>query len=271
MLKHYIFNNTPICYQTNGNISNTCLLFLHGFGETAHVWDEAAAVFGQNYYVIVPDIAGTGLSPMPVGEAWSLEYNAAALAAILQYENISSAIVIGHSMGGYIALAFAARYSALLKGLVLYHSCAQADSDVKKQSRNATIESIKGYGTRPFIKNFAGSFFTESFMSANAPAVDNFIRQAESLSSEFLRAATLAMRDRPDNRHLLAQIDCPIGFVAGKQDKFIPYTQTLAECILPKRTYIKIIAEAGHASMFEAPAAGLSALNRFFSYAMQLN
>src|ERR1044072_7106334 len=127
------------------------VILVHGFAEDGSIWDGLADELGKEYAVIIPDLAGSGRSTGSM-EQVSMDSMAEQINMILEKEKIASCIMIGHSMGGYITLAFAEKFPEKLKGLGLFHSTAFADSDEKKAARNKNVEFIKKNGSAKFIE-----------------------------------------------------------------------------------------------------------------------
>jgi pimeloyl-ACP methyl ester carboxylesterase len=131
MLKQIHFKETTLHYQVTGN--GPVVMLVHGFGETAVIWDRITSELTE-YRWIIPDLPGSGRSGLI--EDMSMEGMAESLLAILDNEKLSDCIMIGHSMGGYITLAFSEKYESRLRGFGLFHSTAYADSEEKKKKRN---------------------------------------------------------------------------------------------------------------------------------------
>src|SRR5690606_13602727 len=125
------------------------VMLVHGFGEDSDVWRHQAAVLQENYTLIVPDLPGSGLSAFNPALKTMDDY-AACLKAILDKEGIEKSALIGHSMGGYVTLAFAERYNSLLNGIGLVHSTAYPDSQEKIAVRRKSIAFMEKNGVEPF-------------------------------------------------------------------------------------------------------------------------
>ena len=119
-------------------------MLVHGFGEDSRVWENQEAVLQQHFKLIIPDLPGSGKSALT--EDVSMEGMARVLKEILDDLAIGSCIMIGHSMGGYITLAFAEKYPASLIAFGLFHSSAYADNEEKKTARRRGIEFIREQG-----------------------------------------------------------------------------------------------------------------------------
>ena len=142
-------------------------------------------------------------------ETISVEAMAEALNAVLENEKIENCVLIGHSMGGYVAMAFAEKYAAKLKGLCLFHSHPFADSEEKKQNRRKTIEFMERWGSAAFVKELVPKLFAKSFVQENAEFVSKFSARAEAFPQKGIIAATRAMIDRPDRSEVLQDLKFP--------------------------------------------------------------
>src|SRR5215471_2592237 len=139
-------NKASIFYRIEGD--GLPLVLLHGFGEDSNVWNEQIDFLKAYCKLIIPDIPGSGRSAFKENEsdAKTIDYYAECIHALLQNERINNCLMLGHSMGGYIVLAFAEKYP-ILKGYGFIHSTAFADSEEKKQNRKRGIEMMEEYGS----------------------------------------------------------------------------------------------------------------------------
>ena len=121
------------------------ICLIHGHGVDASIWDSIYADLALDHAVLTPDFAR--LSTLTTIESYADE-----LYDVLQAANVEKAVLVGHSMGGYMALALAEKYPKLVQGLVLYHSTATADDDAKREARQQVINALQAEGTAPFIQ-----------------------------------------------------------------------------------------------------------------------
>ncbi len=229
------------------------VVLLHGFPEDGKVWEQQMDLLREDYRLIVPDLPGSGGSPSPAG-LLTIDSLADFVYAILLAERLKACIVVGHSMGGYIALAFAENYPELLKGFGLFNSSALPDTEEKKQSRLKSVEIMKKYGAAAFVKQAVPGLFGKKFREANGPVVEALIMRSASLNVNALIAYYQAMIQRPDRRSILQQTKVPVLFVIGKADTTIPLAAILQQVSLPAASAIHILEEVGHMAMLEAPA-----------------
>lgn len=251
MEKKFYYQNTEIYYKVFG--SGESVVLLHGFAEDSNIWKEQVN-FLQNYcMLIMPDLPGSGKSALLQKENVTMEDYAASLNALLSYENIDTCILLGHSMGGYITLAFAELFPEKLKGLGLINSTAFADNEEKITSRKKGIQMMEEHGVFSFIKNTTPNSFSENYKKQHLEKVSDLIEQVKNFSKEALIQYYSAMINRPDRTEVLKKSEVPVMFIIGAEDKIAPEDDLLEQVSLPKISYVHIIKEAGHMSMLEKP------------------
>lgn len=223
------------------------IVWIHGFGEDSSVWEDFLPAIHSYYTSHVFDHAGfTGYV--------SIEEYANALRVFLAGKGIEKPVLIGHSMGGYIALEYAARYSDQVHGLGLFHSSAAADSEQKKKERDKTGAFIAQNGTAAFIKNFYPNMFSEGFRQENADFLAQNIRRYSELSPQALVSATESMKNRRDHLETLPTFIFPVFQILGKQDTFVLLEKALEQTALLQQPSALILDTIAHAGMFEAPS-----------------
>jgi pimeloyl-ACP methyl ester carboxylesterase len=236
-----------IFYRVMG--SGKPVMLIHGFGEDGTIWDSLFP-FLQNYQCIVPDLPGSGKSQMRKG-SWSIESFAETIRSILTHEEIKSIILIGHSMGGYISLAFAEKYPDLLQGFGLFHSSAFADNEEKKATRQRAIEFIQEHGATKFLEQATPKLFSEDFKTRNFPKIQEIIDRFTNFEDSALVHYYEAMMQRPDRTQVLKDFDGPVLFLLGEHDTTIPLSDGLKQCHMPRLAYIHILRHSGHMGMVE--------------------
>ena len=265
---------SKICNWPNGTIHYNIygegipVVLLHGFGEDSSIWDQQIAALQDHCRLIIPDLPGTGNSLWPIvnGE-WSMVNQeqptnspltpsiddlANSIYHLLLQENISSCYLLGHSMGGYITLAFAEKYASLLKGFGLIHSTAFADNEEKKKNRLRGIELMQQYGGYSFLKTTIPNLFGAKFKAAYPDQVELLIAQSSSFSTSSLQAYSYAMMNRPDRTSVLRGNPLPVLFVMGTEDVAAPLNDVLQQTHLPLISYIHILDGIGHMGMWES-------------------
>lgn len=255
---------------SNGNITwldegqGTTVVLIHGFAENSGIWNIQTSQLKNQYRVIVPDLPGTAVSPLTT--PLSINSMAEYVYAILLAENIKDAVIIGHSMGGYVALALAEKYPAMLKGLGLFHSTAKADSEEKKEGRRKSIKLMEQYGPETFLRQTLPNMFSPATKSALSAEVDAYIKMGMECELPALKAYYQAMAARPDRTDVLKTCPVPVLFVIGKDDNAVPLDNILPQITLPRVSNIHIFDNVGHMGMWEIGTISNVILEQFIAF-----
>lgn len=271
MLKNFQYFNTSISYQVEGE--GEPVLLVHGFGEDSNVWNNQVSHLSKKYQVIVPDIPGSGKSTMLEGlsQAVTLGDYAVCLQALLLHEKITECFIFGHSMGGYIMLAFVELYPNFVKGFGLVHSTAYADNEEKKENRQRGIEMMQEYGAGAFLKTTIPNLFGEAFKKSHPEVVQQLIADAEQFSTPACQQYYTAMMNRPDRQLALKNSKVPVLFIAGTEDVAAPINDVLQQSKLPAISYIHVLDGVGHMGMLEAPEKVNQFLDHFITQSVEVN
>jgi pimeloyl-ACP methyl ester carboxylesterase len=261
MYRQITTNGKRLQYQCVG--TGDAVVLVHGFGEDSSVWHFQKEYLQQQYQVLLPDLPGSGRSE-PVDDM-SMEGLAGAVHAIIKAEGLQNCVLIGHSMGGYIALAFAEKYPGLLKGFGLFHSTAYADTEEKKETRRKGIAFIKEHGAYPFLKTAIPNLYSPATKERHPALIEEQLQAMKDFSGDALCAYYEAMMQRPDRTGMLRHSSVPVLFVLGKWDTTVPLADGLAQCRLPKIAYIDVLQESGHMGMAEERERSNDVLNRYLS------
>lgn len=271
MQKSFRYQSANIAYRILGK--GKPVVLVHGFGEDSHIWDEQISFLQQRCLLIVPDLPGSGKSELleekskvksekskedtgaaDTDDAISIEDYADCISALLVHENITNCTMLGHSMGGYITLAFAEKYAGLLNGFGLVHSTAFADSEEKKKNREKSIELIEAYGPFPFLRNTIPNLFGTKFKAAYPERVEALVLSSQNFSKEAIVQYTMAMMNRPDRTAVLKDNPLPVLFVMGTEDIAAPMADILQQTQLPNKSFVHVLQDTGHIGMWEATA-----------------
>jgi len=245
-------NGEKIFYRKIGN--GIPIVLVHGFAEDGNIWDRQVDTLKDYSQLIIPDLPGSGksVSVHSIPYESTIDDYADCIKAILDAESIKSCIMIGHSMGGYITLAFAEKYAKALKGLGLFHSTAYPDSGEKKASRRKSIEFIRKHGAGEFIKQSAPNLFSDYTKKNHAGMIEELICRYDNFDPLVLVSYYEAMIKRPDRTSVLRSYKKPILFFIGENDNAVPLQQSLQQSYIPGISYIHILENAGHMGMWEA-------------------
>jgi pimeloyl-ACP methyl ester carboxylesterase len=238
-------------YRKSGN--GKPVIFLHGFGESGDVWDLQVEELSKNFKCIVPDLPGTGISESAFAAVpeKSLEALALKVKEISDQEQLKSFTLLGHSMGGYITLAFAEKFPELLNGFGLIHSSAYPDSEEKIINRKRSIKFIREQGAPKFLEQMIPTLYGEKFKAEHQDVIDRHLAEALSFEAEVLITYYEMMISRPDRTGVLSNAQIPVLFIMGTEDKAVNLSDSLAQCYLPAQSHIEILEASGHMGMKE--------------------
>lgn len=234
-------------YRKTG--SGPTIVLLHGFPVSGLLWSRVWDKIGEYNTVIAPDLPGSGGS---TGIAnLSMEQIADGVKAILDAENISKAIIAGHSMGGYVSMAFADRYPEMVSGVAMVHSIASDDTKEKKETRRKSIALIEKGGKEPFVKQMIPNLFSANTSQLYPEWVTEQVEEGLKIPAESLAAFYNAMINRRNHIETLSRATFPILWVAGKDDAITPLDKVIQHSILANVNFVMVYDNCGHMSMIE--------------------
>lgn len=260
MLKKSSFQNAQMQWLDLGE--GPCLLLLHGFTESYHCWEPIAAVLSDSFRVIVPDLPGSGGSDLIAKEA-GMDQMASSLWQLLNSLDIDKCTVVGHSMGGYVALEMLEQAALRLNGIGLFHSHPFGDDAAKQANRDRTIKLIEERGSKAFLHGFIPTLFAPQHRTALKSTISRLEKQAAQQRTEAYIAQTIGMRNRANRQLLLQRSNLPKLVVAGAADPILPLTSALNFAAQLDRCQLEILQDAGHMGMYEQADASLSILQSF--------
>jgi len=220
-LKTLLHKNTKIAYSETGK--GTTLVLLHGFLENSTMWDFYIETLAKKHRVITIDMLGHGETEC-LGYIHSMEDMADSVHAVLSELRIRKAIFIGHSMGGYVALAFAELYADNVKGIVLLNSTSRPDSDERKTNRDRAIVAVKkDYAT--FIRMSIANLFSEDNRDRLAEEIESVKLEALKTPLQGIVAALEGMKIRKDREVLLHFAPYPVMLILGEKDPVLNFDE----------------------------------------------
>lgn len=259
--KHIIYESSKLHYTISGE--GFPVILIHGFAEDSSVWDNQVNHLNNKYRLIVPDLPGSGRSTILNKERIIMEDYADCINAILKEESIDQCIMIGHSMGGYITLAFAGKYPGKLKAWGLFHSSAYPDNAEKIEVRKKAVEFIKNNGPEAFLKTSIPGLFYDAGKSSDD--IEVLLQKGNNFTGKALIQYYEAMMNRPDTTEVLKKSSIPVLLIIGKHDKAVPFSYSLEQAKLPGFSSIHILRNSAHMGMLEEPEKS----NRFLADFLQ--
>jgi pimeloyl-ACP methyl ester carboxylesterase len=222
-LNQIIYKNTKISFTDDGK--GTAVVLLHGFLENKTMWDKYVSALSKNHRVITIDLLGHGETEC-LGYVHTMEDQADMIFAVLISLRIRKIVLVGHSMGGYVALAFAELYPDNVKGLFLLNSTSRADSDERKINRDRAIKAVKQNHTN-FVRISITNLFSEDNREVLAKEIEKVKLQALKTPLQGIVASLEGMKIRKDREVLLHFAPYPIQLVLGKKDGVLIYDDTI--------------------------------------------
>jgi pimeloyl-ACP methyl ester carboxylesterase len=236
-------NGIQLAYTRHGN--GTPLVLVHGFPLDHHLWDEVVPLLEGTFDLILPDLRGFGESSV-VDSFYTMEDYASDLAGLLDHLGIQKAAIAGHSMGGYVALAFVRLFPERVRGLGLVASQVLADSEERKQGRYQSAAEVAEHGIGSVVEAMTPKFTPN--VKLQAFARESMERQQPAAYIGALKA----MAERVDSSPLLSAFDFPVVVIHGVADALIPIDRAReVKAALPQAHFVEIRG-AGHMPMMEA-------------------
>lgn len=220
-MNHFVYKNSTISFIDKGK--GSAIVLLHGFLENKFMWNNFIPELSKKHRVIAIDLLGHGETSC-IGYVHSMEDQADMVYAVLHYLKIRKALLIGHSMGGYIALAFAELYPDCMKGLVLLNSTARADSLERKANRDRAILAVKQNYVAAVSMSIA-NLFSEKNRKILLDEIEQTKIEALKTPLQGIIAAQEGMKIRKDREVLLHTAQYPIAIILGKEDPVLNYEE----------------------------------------------
>lgn len=233
------------------------IIFLHGFPFDHSIWEPVASQLCDEARLILPDLRGFGQSPVPEG-TYSMRVQAEDIAALMNRLNIEKAVLVGHSMGGYIALAFAKAYPHRLLGLGLVATHAAADNPERRQARYKTAEAVDHKGARVVASDMVNTLTRRKEL---VKAVEEMILRAH---PHGIGGALRGMAERPDMTGSLSRIQVPAVVIAGDADQLLPMERPEEMAQMLPKGWLVTVPGGGHMLMMEEPQLVADSLRQVF-------
>lgn len=241
------------------------LCFLHGFCESLIIWENLIPHLSENYTCIAIDIPGFGKSSNI--SFTSIPHVAQQIHALLVHENAQNVILLGHSLGGYIAAEYTHQFISNVRAMGLIHSTGFADQPSKKENRQKTINFIQKHGSKEFYSIFIPSLVASKNQNTIPTHLSEVIQKTKNQS---IIDGLHAMMNRESKVLPLKEFKKPILLLHGALDTHYPLDEILSQGAAYNTTQISIIPNAGHLSMYEDSALCLAEINRFLNLVTSL-
>ncbi len=251
------YKNAEVYYTSKGKGSN--IVFLHGFLENVSMWNQITPSMIENHRIICIDLLGHGKTSN-LGYIHTMEEQAKMVKFVLDHLNLRKHIFIGHSMGGYVSLAFAELFPNNIKGFCLMNSSALPDSKEKLENRVRGISAVKNKASI-FVKMAIPNLFSKENVERFPEEIQEITKEALKISKQGIIASLEGMKIRKDRTSILRTGRIPILMIISKKDPALDY-QSLIDQV--KNTNVKVIEfPDGHMSHIENKTALIHSLKNF--------
>jgi len=254
---HFYF--CVMLYHHISGSSMHSIVLIHGFCENHTCFNSIGSSLSKQYKVICPDLPGFGASECI--ENSSMEMFVDCLKELLDHLNINNCVMLGHSMGGYVTLAFAKKYPQHLYAIGLLHSTALADNMERLEKRKQVIKFIEQNGKEVYIDNFIPTLFMDR--DYHKEACDMLLEEAKNGSQIGIIEAVKVMMLRKNQEAYLMKTDLPVFFAVGKYDTLITETDMLKQASSCKQSEICYLEQSSHCGMLEEPIKLSNAIIKF--------
>ena len=249
MIKQQIrINNKAVGFYSAGE--GATVVFLHGFMESSEIWEDYLNALSDSFRVIAIDLPGHGSSES-YSDAHTMFGMASRIRKLLLQLKTEKFFLIGHSMGGYVALEFAEKSPEMLSGLCMFHSNANADSPEAKENRDRAINVVKK-NRADFITLFIPDLFAPGNRKKHAGIIKTLQQRANNMESEAITAAMEGMKIRRSHYETLKNISVPVLYIVGQLDTRIDMEKIMEQVLLPADCTALFLRDCGHMGYVEA-------------------
>lgn len=262
MEKFIKFQSAKVRFMDDGE--GFPIILLHGYLESIEIWDSFTSLLIKHFRLIRIDLLGHGKSDM-VGNVSTMELMAESILEIMDYLKINKAFMLGHSLGGYVALAFLELFPDRLNGLCLFHSHPLADvpETIKKRKReiNLVLEGRKDLIYNVNIPNAFASDNLDKFKKE----IDFAKEIARNTPDNGIIAALNGMIERSDRSKILAETNLPFLWVLGRKDNYIPYDIIVQKVEMPANGKLITLGNSGHQGFMEEEYTSFEIIKSFLT------
>jgi pimeloyl-ACP methyl ester carboxylesterase len=263
-MKRYIhFDGKKINYSDEG--AGHPVVLLHGYLETADIWDDFVSLISGSFRVISINLPGHGHSDI-YRETHSMEFLAEAVNGLMGSLGIEKAFLAGHSLGGYVALAFVEKYPSKLSGYCLFHSHPFADSSEAVQKREREILIVKAGKKFLMYPENVKRMFADCNVEKFSDQLERSKKIASGIPAEGIIAVLRGMIARPSRLKLMEEGLVPCLWILGSMDNYIPCEAIKQKVKLPANARLLVLENSGHLGFIEEKERSAAALTDFILF-----
>lgn len=262
MKEKFLMAGSTALHIADSGVGEKCVVLLHGYLESMYVWDDFVKLLTPDVRVIVVDIPGHGISEVK-GEVHTMEMVADILHEMLKSLGIEKVTMVGHSMGGYVTLAFCARHPEQLEALVLLSSSPFPDTELKRENRRREIALVRAGKKDALARVAPETGFAPHNRSRLKDYIDDLVECVHITEDDGIVALLGGMIARVDQNEMLRQSGIRQLFILGKHDAYIPVEAAQEFIALNPQAKVVWLEDSGHMGFIEEPEACAKALLDF--------
>lgn len=242
----------------------SCVVLLHGYLESMLVWDDFVPHLYKQVRVVTLDLPGHGISVIH-GRVHTMDWLADVVADTLTAIGVEHCTLVGHSMGGYVALAFCERHAQMLDGIVLLSSTPNPDSEEKRENRLREIDLVRAGKKESIARVAPAAGFAEENRHRMHDEIEDLIEQTMITEDNGIVALLSGMRERKDQNEMLRKSTVPQLFILGKEDDYIPLEAAEAMVATHPQAHVAWLEHSGHMGFLEEPEVTAQAILDFMA------
>ncbi|MFH0842980.1 MAG: alpha/beta hydrolase [Bacteroidota bacterium] len=238
------------------------IVLIHGYLETSEVWDSFARKLAVSFRVIAVDLPGHGKSDL-ISETQTMESMAGSILEVIESLGLKKVFMTGHSLGGYVALAFAELFPEMLSGYCLFHSHPLENSPDNITKRESEIALVKAGKKDLIYPDNITRLFANDNLEKFASQLERSKKIASAIPGEAIAAVLNGMILRPSRVHVMESGKVPCLWILGTKDNYINYEAVRKKVSLPANAKLEILQNSGHIGFIEEENLSLSIIKSF--------
>jgi len=262
MDKRVKFEGIDISYTDNGK--GRPVILLHGYLEAKAIWEPLCSILEKKFRVVAIDLPGHGDSGV-ASESHSMEFMASTVKSVADSLGLKNIFMIGHSLGGYVALAFLELYPDLLAGYCLFHSHPNQDTSAALKNRRREIFVVRGGKKNIMYPDNIAKMYALKNTETMKEAMARSRQIASCTSAEGIIAALNGMMERPSRKTLLERGVKPLLWILGRGDQYFSPETALASITLPSNARVVILENSGHLGFVEETELSTKLISSFMT------
>jgi len=256
----HLYSERRIFYKDSG--AGTPIVLLHGYLESSEVWNGFEAKLAQEFRVISVDLPGHGQSDV-FGETHTMEFMADVLKDLLESLGMNKVFLIGHSLGGYVALAFLELFPEYLSGYSLFHSQPFSDTPEALEKRIREISIVRAGKKDLMYPDNVTRMFAPSNLDKFSEAFQRSKDIASRISGEGIIAVLQGMMQRPSRLLQVEEGRIPLLWILGSMDSYIPCDSIQKRVKLPENATVVVLQNSGHMGFIEEEDLSVKTISEF--------